>query len=33
MTHYKATPGYDQTGYVEYSTVDQAQTAGSSRRR
>ncbi len=21
MTKYKATPGYDDTGYVEYSTV------------
>jgi iron uptake system component EfeO len=24
LTHYKATPGYDQTGYVDYSTVTKA---------
>jgi iron uptake system component EfeO len=24
LAHYKATPGYDQTGYVDYSTVTKA---------
>ncbi len=26
LTHFKATPGYDQTGYVEYSTVTEVQS-------
>jgi iron uptake system component EfeO len=24
LAHFKATPGYDQTGYVDYSTVTKA---------
>jgi iron uptake system component EfeO len=25
LAHFKATPGYDQTGYVEYTTVTKSE--------